>query len=110
MLEDLHQSADAATEDVQVAGVRIAAQTLLHLQGQPVHTLAHIGGSGRQPDPDTPRKPESPRQRPQYRRHQLRGRVGRDPDDRVADLDQHRRRQRCRTVAGLGADNDRRKT
>jgi len=52
MPEDLDQTAGAATENVQVACVRIAAQSLLHLQRQPMHALAHVGVSGRQPDPD----------------------------------------------------------
>src|SRR3954469_19456045 len=41
--DDLDQITSRAAKNVQIAGVRVAAERLLHLQGQPVHALAHVG-------------------------------------------------------------------
>src|SRR3954447_20214890 len=51
MPDDLDQVASGAAKNVQIAGVRVAAECLLHLQGQPVHALPHVGPTARQPDP-----------------------------------------------------------
>src|SRR5215218_156602 len=51
MPDDLDQVASGAAKNVQIAGVRVAAECLLHLQRQPVHALAHVGPADRQPHP-----------------------------------------------------------
>src|SRR5262249_16947214 len=56
MPQDLHQRAAAATEDVQVAGVRIAVQRLLHLTRQPLHPAPHVGMAGCDPYPNAGRQ------------------------------------------------------
>ncbi len=53
MPEHLDQIAAAAAEDVKIARMRIASEGLLHLQRQPVHAPAHVGGAGGDPDPHT---------------------------------------------------------
>lgn len=49
MPEALDQIAASAAEDVQFAGVRIAAEPLLHLQRQRVHPAAQVGHPAGQP-------------------------------------------------------------
>src|SRR4051794_7621392 len=51
MPNNFNQVASGAAKNVQIASVRVAAERLLHLQRQPVHTLAHIGPADRQPHP-----------------------------------------------------------
>src|SRR6516164_2632450 len=53
MPEDLDQIAPPAAKHKQIAGMRIALQPLLDLQGQPVHPAPHIGVPGRDPHPHT---------------------------------------------------------
>src|SRR4051812_31187649 len=52
MPNDFNQVASGAAKNVQIAGVRVAAERLLHLQRQPVHTFAHVGPADRQPHPN----------------------------------------------------------
>src|SRR6516164_897893 len=49
MPDDLDQVASSASEDVEIADIRVAAQGLLHLQRQSIHALAHVGAADRQP-------------------------------------------------------------
>ena len=49
MPEDLQQITLAATENVQVAGMGITSKTMLNLQGQRPHALAHVGSPGGDP-------------------------------------------------------------
>jgi hypothetical protein len=42
MPNDFNQVASATSENVKIAGVRIAAERLLHLQRQPVHAFPHL--------------------------------------------------------------------
>ena len=56
MPNDLHEIASRAPEDVEITGVRITAERLLHLQGEAVHTAPHVGPSDREPDPNAGRK------------------------------------------------------
>jgi len=51
MPENLDQMAAPATEYVEVAGMRIALQSLLYLDRQAVHAAPHIGVPDRQPHP-----------------------------------------------------------
>src|SRR5436305_12412477 len=44
-----HAARPGASEDVEIAGVRIAPERLLHLQRQPVHAAPHVGPADRQP-------------------------------------------------------------
>jgi hypothetical protein len=53
MPDDFNQIASGASKDIQIAGMRIPAQSLLHLQSQPVHAFAHVRPANRQPHPDT---------------------------------------------------------
>ena len=39
-------------KDVQIAGVRVAPERLLHLQRQAVHAAPHVGVPDRQPHPN----------------------------------------------------------
>src|SRR5438477_13119512 len=55
MPDDLNQVASDASEHVEVTGVRIAPQNLLHLQRQPVHAFAHVGPTDCQPHPNPAR-------------------------------------------------------
>ncbi len=40
-------------ENMEIAGMRIAPERLLHLQRQSFHAAAHVGMARRQPDPHT---------------------------------------------------------
>src|ERR1700733_5058804 len=51
MPNDLDQVASGTSENVKIAGMRIAAEHLLHLQRQPVHAFPHVGSADRQPNP-----------------------------------------------------------
>src|SRR6185295_9129343 len=51
MPNNFNQVTSGAPKNVQIAGVRVAAECLLYLQRQPVHTFAHVGPADRQPDP-----------------------------------------------------------
>src|SRR3954470_21992437 len=53
MPDDFNQIASGAAKNVQIAGVRVAAERLLHLQRQPVHAFPHVGPADRQPHPYT---------------------------------------------------------
>src|SRR5712691_4622663 len=55
MPENLDQMTALAAEHIEIAGMRIALQTLLHLDRQTVHAAPHIGVSDRQPHPHTGR-------------------------------------------------------
>src|ERR1019366_10143277 len=61
MPKDLQQVATFATENVKIAGVRIAAKSLLNLQRQPIHAAPHIGHTGGQPDTNPRRWRNHPR-------------------------------------------------
>ena len=50
MPDDLDQRSRPPAEHEQVAAMRIALQALLHLQGQPLHALAHVRVAHRDPD------------------------------------------------------------
>jgi hypothetical protein len=45
----------AASKDVKIARVWVAAQCLLHLQCQPIHAFPHVGPADRQPHPNPAR-------------------------------------------------------
>jgi len=49
MPKNFYQIAAAASKDVEIAGVRITLQRLLHLEGEPIHATAHVGMTGRNP-------------------------------------------------------------
>jgi len=51
MPKNFYQIAAATSKDVEIAGVRIALQSLLDLQGQTIHPPAHIRRSTREPYP-----------------------------------------------------------
>src|SRR5205823_13196857 len=53
MPKNLNQVTSGASEDVKIAGMRIAPQGLLNLTGQAVHAAPHIRSSDRKPDPHT---------------------------------------------------------
>src|SRR5437667_138442 len=53
MPKNLNQVTSGASEDVKIAGMRIAPQGLLNLKGQAVHAAPHIRSSDREPDPHT---------------------------------------------------------
>src|SRR5438034_7102231 len=53
MPKNLNQVTSGASEDVKIAGMRIAPQGLLNLKGQAVHAAPHIRSSDRKPDPHT---------------------------------------------------------
>src|SRR5207248_2981961 len=53
MPKNLNQVTSGASEDVKIAGMRIAPQSLLNLKGQAVHAAPHIRSSDRKPDPHT---------------------------------------------------------
>ena len=48
---DLDQIAPHPSKNVQITGMRVPTERLLHLQRQPVHAAPHIGAANRQPDP-----------------------------------------------------------
>src|SRR6266567_2989164 len=50
MPQNLDQPTAAATEDKQMATVRIALERLLHQQRQAIKTLTHVGMAARQPN------------------------------------------------------------
>src|SRR5215213_7321247 len=52
MPKNLDQIAAAASEDVEIACMRIALQALLNTQSQALHAAAHVRVAGRDPDPD----------------------------------------------------------
>ena len=56
MPENLYQRTIAPPENVQIAGVRVALQRLLNLQGQAPHSAPHVGMAGRNPYPNPGRK------------------------------------------------------
>ena len=49
MPDDLQQVTSGPSKDVKIAGMRVTAQRLLHLQRQPIHAFTHIGPADRQP-------------------------------------------------------------
>src|SRR5947209_20314207 len=49
--DDLDQIAADAPEHIEIAGMRIAAESLLYLQRQTVHAFPHVGPADRQPHP-----------------------------------------------------------
>src|SRR3954469_242629 len=51
MPEDLQKITFAAAKDEDVPTKRIPPQHVLDLERQPVHTLAHVGAAGGEPDP-----------------------------------------------------------
>ena len=55
MPENLDQIAAPPAEYEQIAGMRVALQSLLDLQGHPVHPAPHIGVPGGDPHPHTGR-------------------------------------------------------
>src|SRR5258708_8282933 len=57
MPKNLNQVTSGASEDVKIAGMRIAPQGLLNLKGQAVHAAPHIRSSDRKPDPHTTGNP-----------------------------------------------------
>jgi hypothetical protein len=69
MPKDLQQVAAFATENVKIAGVRIAVETLLNLQSQAVHATAHVGHTSRQPDTHPGRRRDHPRTAASTRRN-----------------------------------------
>src|SRR5271166_2428505 len=55
MPKDLRQVAAATSEDVEIASMGIALQTLLNLKRQTLHAAPHVGMTSRNPDPDAAR-------------------------------------------------------
>src|SRR5580704_3269737 len=55
MPDDLDQIGFGASEDIEIARMRIPAERLLHLQRQAVHPLAHVRPPDGQPDLHTRR-------------------------------------------------------
>src|SRR6266849_4574683 len=55
MPKNLGEIAPTPAEDIQIAGMRIALQVLLDCQRQALHAAAHVGVTGRDPDPDAAR-------------------------------------------------------
>ena len=55
MPEDFRQIAAPASEDIEVAGMRIALQALLNLQRQTLHAAPHVRVARRNPDPNAVR-------------------------------------------------------
>src|SRR3546814_10222717 len=51
MPQDLAQRSAASPKDVQVPGMHIMVQTMLHLQRQRPHAFAHVGMAHRYPYP-----------------------------------------------------------
>src|SRR5579872_757892 len=49
MPQDLDQIAAAASEDIEIASVRIALQNLLNRKREALHAAAHVGVTGRNP-------------------------------------------------------------
>jgi hypothetical protein len=56
MPEDLYQRAALPPKHIEIAGVRIALERLLHLQRQAVHPAPHVGMAGRDPHPNPGRQ------------------------------------------------------
>src|SRR6202051_5406439 len=55
MPENLSEIAPTPAEDIEIAGMGIALQTLLNRQSQALHAAAHVGVARRDPDPDAAR-------------------------------------------------------
>src|SRR3979411_2718099 len=53
MPKHLHEVAPTPTEHKEIAGMWIALQRLLHLQGEAIHAAAHVGMTRRDPHPHT---------------------------------------------------------
>jgi hypothetical protein len=53
MPDDLGEVPSAASENEKIATMGVTLETLLNLQGQPPHASAHVGMTGRDPDPAT---------------------------------------------------------
>ena len=51
MPKDFGQVTPATSENKKIAAMRVAAKTLLDLQGEFLHAAAHIGMACRDPDP-----------------------------------------------------------
>src|SRR5690349_11929336 len=51
MPQDLDQPAAASAKHEQVTSVRVLLERLLHQQRQPIEASAHVGVTGRQPNP-----------------------------------------------------------
>src|SRR5580698_4670304 len=51
MPDDLGEVPPAASENEKIATVWVTLETLLNLQGQPPHATAHVGMTGRDPNP-----------------------------------------------------------
>src|SRR3954467_3811469 len=49
--DDLDQIAADTPEHIEIAGMRVAAESLLYLQRQTVHAFPHVGPAHRQPHP-----------------------------------------------------------
>jgi hypothetical protein len=95
MPNNFNEVAPGAPKNVKIAGMRIAPERLLHLQGQAVHALSHVRPSGRPPaTPERPKEPESwLRQCLHHRRRQRHRDRARYPQTRPAgkrDLDHWR--------------------
>jgi hypothetical protein len=63
MPDDLEQVTSGASKDLTIAGMRVAAQRLLHLQRQAVHTTPPVGVADRQPHPHPARNRDHRRAR-----------------------------------------------
>jgi hypothetical protein len=68
--KNLDEIATAAAKGEKIAGVWIALQRLLHLQGKTIHAAAHVGMAGRDPHAHPREWESSPRQRLHHRRYQ----------------------------------------
>src|SRR6516162_10203348 len=55
MPKNFQQVTAFPTEDIEIAGMWIAVQRLLNLQGKTVHPAPHVGRTSRQPDANTRR-------------------------------------------------------
>src|SRR5271154_3406220 len=55
MPKNLGEISPTPAEDIEIAGMRIALQTLLNRQGQALHAAAHVRVPSGNPDPDPAR-------------------------------------------------------
>ena len=49
MPKNFYQITAPPTKNIQITGVRVTLQYLLHLQSEPVHPTAHVRNTARQP-------------------------------------------------------------
>jgi hypothetical protein len=72
MPENLGEIPPATPENETITTMWIAPETLLNLQGQPLHTTAHVSMTGRDPDPASRRNGNQDRSAVSTRRNAAR--------------------------------------